>query len=191
MISHRLEPERDPLVVRRSGAGCADDLDAWLGAEATPSQADRTSGRADGDAAVDWDAPSRVMALVYDTDTQAFPSGVRAVLQKGSRRVLFEAEDYEVLVRITPHRLTDGYELIGQLLVEGLPLSGATVRIEADDLDATMLTDHSGGFRLLRLHGKTLRLSIAVDGSVLEVSPLVLGSTEEAYSVGPGNAAAS
>ena len=181
MISYELMPERDPLVVRRSGAVCAEDLDAWLGAEALTSQIDRMSSRTDRDVAVDWDAPSRVIALVYDTATQSFPSGVRAVLQKDSRRLLFEAQDYEMLVRITPHHLTDGYELIGQLLYEGLPLPGAAVRFESDDVDTILQTDQSGSFRLVRLRSRRCRLSVAVDGQVLEAPPMVLGNAEEAH----------
>jgi hypothetical protein len=189
MIGYELMPERNPLVVRRSRAGCAEGLDAWLGVEAH-------SGHAEGETSVrgaaDWNAPQRVIALVYDTATQSYPSGVRAVLQEGSRRLLFEAQDYEMLVRVTPHRVADGHELIGQLLCGGLPSTGAAVRIEADERNTILLTDQSGGFRLAWLGGRACRLSVAVDGAVLVVPPMVLANTEnKADSVGPGHASAS
>jgi hypothetical protein len=179
MTSHQPSPEWDPLVVRRSGAGYAENLDAWLGTEALAGRSDRMSSRTDRDVAADWDAPSRDLIPVYDTATQSLPAGVRAVLHKDSRRLLLETQDYEMLLWVTPHALTDGYELNGQLLLGGLPLSGAAVRTEADDLDSIAQTDQAGGFRRIRMRGRTFRLSVTADGYVLEASPMVLGNAED------------
>jgi hypothetical protein len=143
----------------------------------TPLRADE-GGAAGG--TIDRIAPRRVIPPVYDTATRSRPAGVRAILEAGSRCLLFETDRYEILVRVTPHRLTGGYELIGQVLFRGLPVSGVTTRIEADGEGATILTDRGGGFGVPRLTGATCRISIAVDGAVLTTPPIALGPSEDA-----------
>jgi hypothetical protein len=124
--------------------------------------------------AADWDAPRCPVELAYDTADQGLPLGVRAVVREGSRRLMFEADAYEVLLRVAANQLTEQYELAGQVLFKGLPLPGATVRLELDGPATTISTDGAGGFQLPPLVHGAYGLSIAVDGAVLTVPPISL-----------------
>ena len=174
MSRHLMMPERG-RVVRTHGAGHVDVLDAWLGVGTRLADSNEASmaGRA-----ADWDAPRRAVELAYDTahDTtgQGLPAGVRVVVREGSRRLMFEVEAYEILLRVASDRMTQQHELAGQVLYEGLPLPGVTVRLEVDGLGTTISTDRGGGFRLPPLVHGACALSIAVDGAVLTVPPIAL-----------------
>lgn len=173
MSRQLLMPERPPALVRTQGAGHAAALDAWLGAGAR--LADTSEGTRIGQIA-DWTAPRRPAELAYDTADQGLPSGVKAVVREGSRRLMFEAEAYEILLRVATDRGTRQYELAGQVLYEGLPLPGASVRLEVGGptTATTTSTDLSGGFCLPPLAHGACALSIAVDGAVLTVPPIAL-----------------
>lgn len=172
MSRHLLMPERERSVVRSPGSGHADVLDAWLGAGSRLAEA--TDAAMTHHLTADWSAPRCPVELAYDTADQGLPSGVRAVVREGSRRLMFEAEAYEVLLRVASNRGTERHEMDGQVLFEGLPLPGATVRLELDGPATTISTDRSGGFRLPPLVRGAYGLSIAVDGAVLTVPPIAL-----------------
>lgn len=175
MSRHLMLPDYGRAVVRTQRAGHADGLDAWLGAGTRLADSNEVStvGRA-----ADWDAPRRAVELAYDTARdaadQGLPSGVKVVVREGSRRLMFETEAYEILLRVATDRMTEQYELAGQVLYEGLPLPGATVRLEADGPMMTIATDRAGGFRVPSLVDGACALSIAVDGAVLTVPPIAL-----------------
>ena len=173
MSRHLLMPERECAVVRTQGAGHADVLDAWLGTGSRLTESSEGVLAGPGRAA-NWDAPRRPVELAYDTADQGLPSGVKVVAREGSRRLMFEAEAYEILVRVAADRGTQHYELAGQVLFQGLPLPGAAVRLEAGGPDTTISTDLAGGFRLSPLVRGACALSIAVDGAVLTVPPIAL-----------------
>lgn len=171
MSRHLLISDRERAGGRSAGAGHAEVLDAWLGAGSRLPEGDAAvgSGRA-----ADWSAPRRTVELAYDTADQGLPSGVRAVVREGSRRLMFEAQEYEVLLRVAADRMTEQYELAGQVLFEGLPLAGATVRLELEGPAPTIATDRAGGFCLPPLMHGAYALSIAVTGAVLTVPPIAL-----------------
>jgi hypothetical protein len=171
MSRHLLMPERERAVVRTQAAGRADVLEAWLGTGSRRGEA--YDGLLAGSAA-DWDAPRCPVELAYDTADQGLPSGVRAVVREGSRRLMFEAEAYEILLKVSSDRLTRQHELAGQVLYEGLPLPGATVRLEMNGPATTIATDRAGAFRLAPLADGACALSIAVAGAVLTVPPIAL-----------------
>jgi hypothetical protein len=171
MISHEQVLDWDPLAGRRAAAGFTEGLDAWLGADAHPVAGPRPGVVA---GAADWSAPSCAVELAYDTAAQGLPSGVRAVVQEGSRRLMFETREYEILLRVASNRLAERHDLLGQVLFGGLPLPGATVRLDADSQRPTILTDQTGTFRLPPLSRGEYGLSIAVDGAVLVVPPIAL-----------------
>jgi hypothetical protein len=88
---------------------------------------------------------------------------------------MFEARAYEIVLRVASDRLTQQHQLAGQVLFEGLPLSGAAVRLDRSGLAATTTsTDRAGGFRLPPLVHGAYGLKIAVDGAVLTVPPIAL-----------------
>ena len=103
------------------------------------------------------------------------PSAVRAVVQEGSRRLMFEANDYEILLRVAANRQTQAYDLAGQVLYEGLPLPGRACRLDVGSPPATTSTDGAGGFRLPSLMHGSYALRIAVEGAVLTTPPIALG----------------
>jgi hypothetical protein len=176
MSSHLLMLEGGPSVTRRAGAVHAEGLDAWLGTDVCPIESETTIGVviAAGEKTADWDAPCWGVELAYDTAKTGLPSGIRALVQEGSRRLMFDAQEYEILVRVASIRLTEEYLLEGQVLYEGLPLPGAAVRIDTDEVGTAVLTDRFGGFRLPPLGDGAYGLQIAVDGAVLAVPPIAL-----------------
>lgn len=117
-------PARTLQVVRWAGAGHTEGIDAWLGTESRSADG---SDVARVGASADWSAPSHPVELAYDTADHmqpvgGLPSGVRAVVQQGGRRLMFEVNDYEILLRAAANPQTDAHELDGQVLYEGLPL---------------------------------------------------------------------
>ena len=66
--------------------------------------------------------------LVYDTKSQPLSSGVRAVVQR-ARRVLYSADETELVLQIAPDKLADRHKLTGQVLDEGMPIEGAAVSL--------------------------------------------------------------
>lgn len=177
MSRHLMMPARKTKVVRWAGAGHTEGLDAWLGTESRPAEGSDVASVGES---ADWGAPSHPVELAYDTADQGpvvggSPSLVRAVVQEGSRRLMFEANDYEILLRVAANRQTEAYELAGQVLYEGLPLPGARVRLDAGSPAAATLTDGAGGFRLPPLMHGAYALRIAVEGAVLTTPPIALG----------------
>jgi hypothetical protein len=169
MSGHVLVPER--AIVRVPATGHADVLDDWLGAS-TRLNGPRSAGTSGRPA--DWGAPCHPVELAYDTAEQALPSGVRAVIREGSRRLMFEADAYEIVLRVASNQLTKQCDLAGQVLFNGLPLPGAVLRLELDSADETTSTDGAGGFRFPPVPHGAYRVRIAVDGAVLMVPPITL-----------------
>ena len=177
MSSHLPMLEGRPSVAPRVGTGHAEGLDAWLETDAAcPVALDAATEEATTPAGLsaDWGAPSWVVDLTYDTAGTGLPSGIRAVVQEGSRRLMFDLQAYEILVRVAPVRLSEQYLLEGQVLFEGLPLPGAAVRIDTDGTGTAVQTDRFGAFRLPPLTHGAYGLQIAVDGAVLAVPPIAL-----------------
>jgi hypothetical protein len=171
MSVHPLIAGHEPPITRHRSVGHADVLDAWLGTMAQP--VDTATMRTDS-RAIDWNAPVCPAELTYDTDEQPLPTGVRVVSQEGNRRLMFEAQAYEVMLRVAADRQGQQYNVAGQVLYEGLPLSGATVRLDRSDPTATISTDQTGRFRLPPLVNGAYGLQIAVGGAVLAVPPIAL-----------------
>lgn len=171
MVSQSLVQEPSAPPVRRRSGGYAESLDAWLG---TGAQAFPVAEVTQAGAGADWSAPGFPVTLSYDTADHAFPVGVRAVVQEGTRRLMFETAEYEILLRVAPNRTTQRYHLAGQILFEGLPLPGAVVRVDEGGPAATTSTDHAGGFQLPPLLHGACHLRVAVDGAVLNVPPIAL-----------------
>jgi hypothetical protein len=119
-----------------------------------------------------WQDPHRATELVYDTRDQALPTGIRAVVREGSRRLLYAADELEVLLRVTPASDSQRFELSGQVLNEGVPTAGVPVRL-AGAADHSM-TDRVGSFRLADVPAGFCALEINVSGHILDVASLEL-----------------
>ena len=110
--------------------------------------------------------------LVYDTREQALPKGIRAVLEEGNRRLLYAADEIEVLLRIATTTNADRFEVVGQVLNEGIPTPGMPVRLPGEATHAT--TDRGGTFRLVELPAGPCALEIHLNSVVLDVAPFDL-----------------
>ena len=103
---------------------------------------------------------------------------MRAVLRADCRRLLYEWRACEILLRITSDHQTGRHELFGQVLLGGLPISEAAVRVgsvepESPDLSAAM-TGHGGYFRLAALPSGGYGVRVAVPGAVLVIPPVII-----------------
>ena len=150
-----------------SGAG-ASGLDAWLVSAVHPGTTPQASLQV-----VSWDGARLEAEIVYDTANTGLPTGVRAFIQEGTRRLLFAAGEYEVLFRIAPASAPDAFSFVGQVLHGGLPLGSASVR-RPDEGD-TFVTDQTGGFRLPSLAAGAHRFEVATQEGVIELAPITVG----------------
>lgn len=109
--------------------------------------------------------------LVYDTKAQPLRAGVRAVVQR-ARRVLYSAEETEVVLQIAPDRQANHLKLAGQVLDEGMPLEGAAVHLQGAAKRANQETDEEGEFMFGALPQGQYNLEIETPAHVLSVTPL-------------------
>ena len=154
---------------RPTTGGGAVSLDAWLVSAVQPDPARHAAPRP-----ANWDRTPLAAELVYDTAISGMKTGIRAFIQEGTRRLLFAADEYEVLVRIGPTAAADAFDVVGQVLHEGLPLGCAAVRLAGDG--ATYATDQTGGFRLASLSAGTHRFEVATDDGVIQIAPITVGT---------------
>ena len=119
--------------------------------------------------------PRRVSAdLVYDTKAQPLPSGVRAVMQQRARRMLFTADDTELVLQVSADAAPEQLKVVGQVLDEGIPVEGAAVRLDGPR-QVREATDEEGEFRVGDLPKGSYDLAIGTVDRVVDVSPLDLG----------------
>ena len=111
--------------------------------------------------------------LVYDTKSQPLPSGVRAVMQQRARRMLFTAEDTELVLQVSSDTSPDHLKVVGQVLDEGIPVEGAAVHLDGPR-QVDEATDEEGEFRVSDLPRGSYDLAIGTAERVVDVSPLDL-----------------
>ena len=109
--------------------------------------------------------------LVYDTKAQPLSSGVRAVVQR-ARRVLYAADETELVLQIAPDRQADRLKLTGQVLDEGMPIEGADVALHGPAEKVKQATDEDGEFLIPSLPKGEYCLEIGMPARVLAVAPL-------------------
>ncbi len=85
-----------------------------------------------------------VASLVYDTRTQPLSSGIRAVVQR-ARRLLYSADETELVLQVAPGKQPDRLKLAGQVLEDGMPVEGAAVTLHGPTSHAEE-TDEEGEF---------------------------------------------
>ena len=127
------------------------------------------------DSAQPSEQPRRVSAdLVYDTNAQPLPTGVRAVMQQRARRMLYTAEDTELVLQVSSDAAPEQLKVVGQVLDEGIPVEGAAVRLEGPR-QVHEATDEEGEFRVSELPKGSYDLAIGTVDRVVGISPLDLG----------------
>ena len=109
--------------------------------------------------------------LVYDTKSQPLSSGVRAVVQR-ARRVLYAADETELVLQIAPDRQADRLKLAGQVLDEGMPIEGAAVALHGPAAPVQQETDEDGEFLIPSLPKGEYCLEVGTRARVLSVAPL-------------------
>ena len=114
----------------------------------------------------------RPARLVYDTLTQQLPAGVRAVGQR-ARRLLFAAEDTELMLQVSADASPNGLRVMGQVLEQGMPLDGAAVRFDGP-ASPDQRTDRDGEFRLSELPKGDYRIEVDATGRVIETPAVEL-----------------
>ena len=120
------------------------------------------------------DTASRVPAvLVYDTATQPLRPGVRAVTQR-ARRLLFMAEDTELMLQLAPTPIPSCLKLVGQVLDCGEPVSGAAVELQGPAGSIAQATDIDGHFCIDELPKGAYTIAVAAHHQSLSVADLAL-----------------
>ena len=110
--------------------------------------------------------------LVYDTKAQPLTPGVRAVVQR-ARRVLYAADETELVLQIAPDRQADRLKLTGQVLDEGMPIEGAAVNLHGPAASQDEReTDEDGEFLIGSLPKGEYSLEIGTPARVMSVTPL-------------------
>ena len=115
--------------------------------------------------------PGPVQAsLVYDTKSQPLSSGVRAAVQR-ARRLMFAAEETELLLLIAPDRQPERVWVLGQVIDEGVPLEGAAVLVQGDVETVGRATDGEGEFRVAELPKGSYGFEIETASRIVTVAP--------------------
>ena len=109
--------------------------------------------------------------LVYDTKAQPLSPGVRAVVQR-ARRVLYAADETELVLQIAPDRQADRLKLAGQVLDEGMPIEGAAVALHGGSAPVQQETDEDGEFVISSLPKGEYCREVGTRDRVLSVAPL-------------------
>jgi protocatechuate 3,4-dioxygenase beta subunit len=114
----------------------------------------------------------RIMArLVYDTKAQPPTSGIRAVAQR-ARRLLYAADETELVLQIAPGRRPEQLTLAGQVLDEGMPIEGAAVTLQGPASAIDKVTDEEGEFVIGALPPGMYSLEVDTRSWSIGVSPL-------------------
>ena len=111
--------------------------------------------------------------LVYDTRDRPLAAGVRSV-GGPARRLLFTVDATELVLQMTPERRPGRVRLMGQVLDNGMPLSGVNVHLDGPDGGCVKSTDDEGQFRVADLRKGSYCLAIDTHAQVLNVDPLAV-----------------
>lgn len=111
--------------------------------------------------------------LVYDTRSQPLPRGVRGVVQR-ARRMLFAADDYELLLQVSRGGSPDRFKIMGQFWSAGAPLAGAAVRLEGPSSISNWATDGAGQFRLTEMPWGSYSIEVGTGDHLVKLPALGL-----------------
>ena len=112
-----------------------------------------------------------VASLVYDTRAQPLSSGIRAVVQR-ARRMLYTADETEVVLQIGSDKQAEQLKLAGQVLDEGMPVVGAAVNLQGPSSQVERETDEEGEFQIGSLPRGTYSLEIGTSERLMSVAPI-------------------
>ncbi len=117
----------------------------------------RTTDQADG--TLKPGRRSLTAALLYDTQAQHLPRGVRT-LRSRERRLLFDVDEYEVMLEVVRDVATDSFRITGLVLADGNPVTNARVVLDGE---AAVRTDQAGVFKAVHPDAASCRLHLDAD----------------------------
>ena len=112
--------------------------------------------------------------LVYDTRDRPLAAGVRLAAQR-ARRLLFVAEELEVVLQVSRDPSSSGFKVMGEVLWEGVPVVGATIRLSGPVTPTNQPTDLEGKFRLAALPSGDYSIEIGMEDRVVDIPALDVG----------------
>ena len=89
-----------------------------------------------------------------------------------ARRLLFAAEEFEVILQISRDPSPNQVKVIGEVLSDGVPVIGATVRLDGPVELTSQVTDFEGKFRLAALARGDYSIEISMAEQVVEIPAL-------------------
>lgn len=161
----------------RLGADAVAAIEAWLAAEggALPPEVAIARARRISRQFRPRNTASPVRrptaALVYDTQRQALPAGVRMATQR-ARSVLFATGEVEVLLQVTSDASRQRLKLMGQVLAEGAPVEAALVQLDGPAGPVDVKTDLDGEFQIADLPSGEYSMEIVTSEQVISCWPL-------------------
>ena len=111
--------------------------------------------------------------LVYDTRDRPLAAGVRSV-GGPARRLLFAADETELVIQMTPERSPGRVRLMGQVLDNGMPICGARVQLNGPTGLRVKSTDEEGQFCVADVPTGSYHLEIATLTQLLRVDHLAI-----------------
>jgi hypothetical protein len=119
------------------------------------------------------DTGSLTAELIYDTQSQILPQGVRTLIER-ERRLFFAAAEYEVVLEVASDAPGGWSCVTGQVLAQGAPVSDVAVVL---DDGTSQRTDANGSFRIVQLVTAGCGLHLRADAWELAWPPFALVGT--------------
>lgn len=170
MVAQLSVLDRFPIASGRARVDHVNGLDAFLDSHVSSASPSPVHEPADAD----WTAPPLQTALVYDTAEHRLPSGIRALVQEGTRRLMFAADEYELVLHVVAGDAGHHARLVGQVLYQGLPLADRWVRLHGVGAPMACATGQAGSFRLPLPVAGVYELEVAAGPHVLTASGISL-----------------
>lgn len=114
-----------------------------------------------------------IAALVYELTPRTARVGVRGAGSAG-RKLLFAADQYEVMIQGSPDARPSRHLLLGQVSWDGEPAPQATILLENADYRAETDTDQDGAFRFPGLLTGSYQLDVWAGNDLIVCAPVVL-----------------
>ena len=122
-----------------------------------------------------WATSARrfIAALTFDSQAQSQFVGLRATRTQ-VRRLLFQAENIEVDLEMSPSPISEQVRLAGQITAGGTDPSSGFLRLTTDTGEWRAQLDDSGEFWIDSLAPGAYRLEVVLSDQVIEVPVLPL-----------------
>ncbi len=168
-----LEPEEVEAIEQWLRADGLDEVPPWIQRRAERIVRQRQPARRRPAFTFPERARRLVAALAFDSQVQPQFVGLRAV-QTRVRRLLFQAENIEVDLEMSPTPSNEQVRLAGQVTAGGMNPSGGFLRLSTASGQWMTTLDEAGEFWLDSLKPGAYRLEIVLQDRIIEVPVLPL-----------------